>query len=275
MSRWMVEAEDEEEKVIVMLRRVLALITAGSLAAAGCGGSDGANETTAGEITESTWDVVILGHSFVADVAEPYAEHVAEANDVEVVLHNEWRPDLSVKSLSEVLAADLETFGWVDLVREAEVVVYHANPFGLIPEGQIEHCGTGGGTIKESHCDGEWDAYRAALEQIAVDIKRLRDGQPTIIRTIQVYSPGVGKWEEAGVYDDCMACDTYAREAEQAAADAQGVLIASAWDEFNGPDHTEDPVEKGYIADDGYHPSAEGAQAIADLLHDLGYEPTP
>jgi hypothetical protein len=272
LSPRIAEADDRGEKVIVMTRHGLALVAAGLLVLAACGGSD---DTASDEIAETTWDVVFLGHSFVAHVAEPYAEHVAEANDVEVVLHNEWRPNLSVMSLSEVLADDLETFGWVDLVRDAEVVVYHANPYGLIPDGQVEHCGTGGGAIKESDCDGEWDEYREALERIAVDIKRLRDGQPTIIRTIQIYSPGVGKWEEAGVYDECMACDTYARDAEKAAADAQGVLIASAWDEFNGPDHTEDPTEKGYIAGDGYHPSAEGAQVMADLLHELGYEPTP
>ena len=258
-----------------MRRCLIALTAVGVLAFAACGGSDEADDATAGEITESTWDVVILADSYLANVAEPYAEHVAEANDVDVVLHNEYTHLLPVKSLAEVLAADATVGGWPELVSDAEVVVYFANPLGLIPEGQEENCGNGGARIMESHCDGDWDPYREGLEQIAVEIKRLRDGQPTIIRTIQGYSPGVGSWEEAGVYDDCLACDAYAREAEQAAADAQGVPIAQVWDEFNGPDHTEDPVEKGYIASDGFHPSLEGAQVIADLLHDLGYETTP
>ena len=252
---------------------LFALTAVGVLAFAACGGSDEADDATADEITESTWDVVILSDSYLANVAEPYAEHVAEANDVEVVLHNESTGNLSVKSLAEALTADEGR--WPELVSDAEVVVYFGNPLGLIPEGQEANCGNGGSEIMESHCDGDWDPYREGLEQVAVEIKRLRDGQPTIIRTIQGYSPGVGRWEEAGVYDDCLACDAYGREAEQAAADAQGVLIAPVWDEFNGSDHTEDPVEKGYIASDGFHPSLEGAYVIADLLHDLGCEPTP
>ena len=35
-------------------------------------------------VAEVAPGAVILGHSFVADVAEPYAEHVAEANDVKL-----------------------------------------------------------------------------------------------------------------------------------------------------------------------------------------------
>ena len=248
-----------------MRRCLFALTAVLVLAFAACAGSDEADDATVDEITESTWDVVILSDSYLTNVAETYAEHVAEANDVEVVLHNESTGLLSVMSLSEELAADEGR--WPDLVREAEVVVFWGNPEGLIPEGQEGNCGNGGRTIEESHCDGDWDPYREGLEQIAVDIKRLRDGQPTIIRTMQGYSPGVGQWEEAGVYDDCMACETYAHEAEQAAADAQGVPIAQVWDEFNGPDHTEDPVEKGYIASDGFHPSLEGAYVIACLLY--------
>jgi hypothetical protein len=46
------------------------------------------------------------------------------------------------------------------------------------------------------------------------------------------------------------------------------------WDLYNGPDRTDDPVDKGYICADGEHPSVAGAQATADLLDSLGYEPT-
>ncbi len=259
-------------EVRAMLSRWLGCLAGvGLLLTSGCGSSD----EGAGEITESTWDVVILSDSYLADVAERYAEHVANANDVEVVLHNEWKRELSAEALTLELAEGAFGWGWPDLVRDAEVVVYLASPVGLVPEDQVENCGNGGGPIAESHCDDDWAAYQEALEQVPVEIKRLRDGQPTIIRAVEAYSPGIGRWDEAGVYEQCLACDTYAREAERAAADALGVPIAKVWDAFNGPDHTEDPVAKGYISSDGFHPSTQGAQVIADQLHDLGYAPTP
>lgn len=44
------------------------------------------------------------------------------------------------------------------------------------------------------------------------------------------------------------------------------------YDEFNGPDHDEDPREKGYISIDGFHASTEGVYFQAEILHALGYD---
>ena len=57
------------------------------------------------------------------------------------------------------------------------------------------------------------------------------------------------------------------------AADDYGVGTASWYDEFNGPDHNEDPREKGSLPHDGYHQSQDaGVVAQADVLHALGYD---
>jgi lysophospholipase L1-like esterase len=42
---------------------------------------------------------------------------------------------------------------------------------------------------------------------------------------------------------------------------------------FNGPNHDEDPKDKGYILPDGEHPSEAGAQVIAEAFRKLGYVP--
>jgi hypothetical protein len=47
--------------------------------------------------------------------------------------------------------------------------------------------------------------------------------------------------------------------------------MVSFYDAFNGPDHDEDPREKGYVGPDGYHFSREGTLAQAEILHGLGY----
>jgi hypothetical protein len=56
------------------------------------------------------------------------------------------------------------------------------------------------------------------------------------------------------------------------ASDELGVTFVSFYDDFNGPEHNEDPREKGYIRSDGYHASTEGSDAQARLFHDIGYD---
>lgn len=258
----------------MLRRRWTCLAVVALVLLSGCGGS----EESAGEIADSTWDVVILTDSIGRYAGPLYAEHVEAASDVEVVLHNESQDGLQAMALLDQLRADDGFFAEriQDLVSDAEVVVYAAQPGGLEPGGVDLNCGLRDATFTQSTCDSDsFDAYRQVLEQIAKEIKRLRDGQPTIIRTFDYYSPRISLWDEAGVYDVCLACDGYHKEAMRDAAAAQGVPIARVWDEFNGPDGTEDPVRKGYISGDGTHPSDAGDQAIADLLHELGYAPTP
>lgn len=258
----------------MLARRLKCLAVVAVVLLSGCGGSD----ERAGEITESIWDVVILTDSMGSYAGPLYAEHVEAANGVTVVLHNESQGGLTAKALLDQLEAEDDFFAdrIQDLVSEAEVVVYAAQPGGLEPDRVHVNCGLRDSTFTQSTCDSDsFDAYRRALEQIAVQIKRLRDGQPTIIRAFDYFSPRISLWDEAGVYDTCLTCDGHHKEAMRHAAAAQGVPIAKVWDEFNGPDGTEDPVAKGYISGDGTHPSDAGNQAIADLLHELGYAPTP
>ena len=76
---------------------------------------------------------------------------------------------------------------------------------------------------------------------------------------------------EAGIEAECTA--TYEAEAGaiREAADEYGVAMVSVYDAFNGPDHDENPREKGYVDDDGLHASRAGASAHAEILHALGY----
>ena len=62
-------------------------------------------------------------------------------------------------------------------------------------------------------------------------------------------------------------------DAMHGAAAAFDVPVVSLRDVFNGPDVTEDPREKGYIAGDGLHASPAGREAIMTALHAAGYDP--
>jgi hypothetical protein len=258
---------------VVGVRRAL---TAGGIALAVALTGAACTASTNDDVVDTpgtTWDVVILGDSTLMGVGEPYAEHVAEANGVAVELHDLWSGSLSAQSLLGRLqrpdSAEARAVG------DAEVVVYFGNPAGLETDINDWSCGEGGGYHVRT-CEREGFApYQEALEQIAIQIRALRQGQPTIIRATEFYAPKIAQWRAEGVYDGCRACYANFMGAIRDAAEAQGVLEARTWDLYNGTDHSEDPVEKGYISADGEHPSAAGAQATADLLDDLGYEPTP
>ena len=78
-------------------------------------------------------------------------------------------------------------------------------------------------------------------------------------------------WQEKGIEDICSAYWEGQTDAIRRAAEEHGVPFVSVHDAFNGPDHDQDPVAKGFIKD-GEHPSEAGAQAYAELLLRSGYD---
>ncbi len=94
-----------------------------------------------------------------------------------------------------------------------------------------------------------------------------------MIRAFDAYNPRlVSQCLPDGVFDECRACWENYNKAIHIAADEMGVPVANVFDAWNGIDHTEDPNEKGYVRDDGEHPNEKGADVIANLIRNLGYE---
>lgn len=48
--------------------------------------------------------------------------------------------------------------------------------------------------------------------------------------------------------------------------------VARVYEEFMGPDGTDDPQDRGLVMTDQRHPTEAGALLIAEMLHDLGYD---
>ena len=58
----------------------------------------------------------------------------------------------------------------------------------------------------------------------------------------------------------------------QEVAESYGIPVARVWEDFMGTDgEIPDLVEAGLVSVDGIHPTAIGAQRMAELYHDLGY----
>lgn len=232
------------------------------------------------EEERAIWDLVLFSDSSGWGVADRYAAYIEEDLDVTVQVHDLAASGLSIGSVLAALRGESSPYpSSVDvpgLVREAEVVVIYGNPLESISEAHRGDWNCVSRTAPYARdCAAEsFDAYRADLEAVYEEIVELRGDEPVLIRAFDAYNPLYSVYREQGVYDECLGCwENYNQAIHQAAA-AHNVPMARVFDAFNGPDHDEDPREKGYIREDGVHTTAEGRRVITDLLRGVGYKPT-
>jgi lysophospholipase L1-like esterase len=210
-------------------------------------------------------------------VANRYATYIEQDLNVTVEVHDLSASSLSAGSVLDALRGESSPYPTsVDvpgLVREAEVVIVFGNPLASLSETHPGDWNLVGSHPYARDCPPEtFDTYQADLEAIYEEIRALRGDAPILIRAFDAYNPLYSVYREQGVYDECVQCFEYHNEAISRAAEAQGVPLARVYDAFNGPNHNEDPREKGYIGEDGRHTTAGGREVIADLLRGLGYE---
>jgi hypothetical protein len=228
---------------------------------------------------DAVWQLVVIGDSSLWGLGEAYARQIERDMGVKVELY-----DCTVSTLSavEVLGA-LETGKSHDLMLknlppylgQAEVVVMFANPndsLNPLADTDIDKCFR---NLPVDSCPPQaFDIYIADMQAIWEKIVELRQGQPTILRAVDFYTPFVGPWQESGAFDSCTACWETFSQATHQAAEAYGVPFLSRFEAFSGPAHDEDPRAKGLIDADGQHPSPQAAELTAQLLGEMGYEPT-
>ena len=117
---------------------------------------------------------------------------------------------------------------------------------------------------------------------IIAAIRSLRQGRPTIIRTMDIYNPYVNTDKASDTVpgdgvNDFQALKPYLDDVNAYIASTSatnGILSATVSVEFNGPLGDQDPTSKGYLAFDRFHPNGLGHAVIAGLLRNLGYAST-
>jgi hypothetical protein len=234
--------------------------------------------------TSRPWDLVYISDSSGWGVAPLYARHIRQDRRVTVRVHDEWQSGLPAVTILERLRTPGDT--WIRLVRNAEVIVVYGNPTGLgiktVERGDCFCLAATGCRAPIALGPQTWRAYVATLKAIYKRIFELRTGKPVILRTADWYEPVIShapdspfwahtSWEEAGIVDPCTRWHESWSAAIARAADAYGVPVADVYGAFNGPGHREDPFAKGYLQDDGIHPSNPGRTVIAEALAALGY----
>lgn len=222
-------------------------------------------------------DLVWISDSSGWGVASVYARHISQDRKVTVRVQDGWEAGLAAFELREWL----HTPGWVSKIRQAEAIVVYASPASL----EIVKGGDCIFSNKPPLYVGPkaWPKYIAAMKAIYKRIFEIRKGAPVIMRTYTMYAPtiahappggyAVKSWKDAGIAGICTKkWESYAWVIRQAAA-AYQVPVADVYTAFNGKNHREDPVAKGYLQPDGVHPNDKGRALIAKTLAALGYKP--
>jgi hypothetical protein len=236
--------------------------------------TEAAEETSSTETSEP-WDLVWFSDSTGWGVADLWAERLAEELGVEVRVHDYAAGNLS----AGLIRTWIETEGSVhrESVAEAEVIVIFGNPIGSGATSDIGTCvstSTAPRDPPQHYTAGDFLPYRDVLVSIWETVFDLRKGQPTIFRAIDMYNPVIADHREAGIEAECIAAwEAFSQTIREAAAEF-GVPTASMFDAFNGPNHDEDPREKGFIGSDKQHTTDQGKAAMVEVLHGLGYDPT-
>jgi hypothetical protein len=222
-------------------------------------------------VRRKEWDLVIFGSSQAWGIGELYAAYIEEDLGVKVTVHDEIAGSQTAYGLLKNLR-ELERLR--ELVSEAEVVTFQGSHTASISEtNPFDYDCAFAWEFYVVNCSIEtFDKYIADLEAIIEEILSLRDGSPTIIRAMDYYCPIYSEFKEQGIYEECSQCWENSNIAIHQAAAAYNVPVARVYDAFNGPNHDEDPHDKGYLLIDG-HTNEQGQKVIARLFHELGYEP--
>jgi len=295
-----------------MLRRILAAAVAGMLVSGGCstGGDSAVDDTTPTTAVQSTvpaatsstaveatttmppttttstiptltlpadgepWDLLVISNSLGWYVAEPYAARAAEALGVPVNAHDAaidhleaWRAMLH---LDDVAYPPLS-----ELVRNAEIIVVYGTPERSGDWFDTCWLSQRNSSLPAAEYTGDdWEQYRKELDALFAEVWRLREGLPTVVRTFDMPLGRIGVWRELGKEEACISSWETVNAVHRETADTHGVTMVSLFDLFNGPNHDQDPAEKGWMHGDGIHASEAGIVAIADALAAAGFDPT-
>lgn len=224
--------------------------------------------------TSEPWDLVWFSDSGGWGLAELWAERIEATHGVEVRVHDNAEGGLAAKTVLEFIST--EGSSYAELVADAEIVVIYGNPENSGSTDDMKTCVSTRTDPRDppvQYTAEDFEPYQDILRSIYERVFELREGNPTIVRAIDLYSPVIADWREAGIAEECTkAWETWAGVIRDTAAEF-GVPTASMFDDFNGPSHDEDPREKGFIGSDGQHTNAAGRAAQLEVLDALGYEP--
>jgi hypothetical protein len=224
---------------------------------------------------KTEWNLVVIGDSSVWGLGDALAALIEKEVNKPVVVHDFALSTLSAGEVVQVLETGKSTrfqlMKLEDALKKADFVVMFANPED---SEDIEHPNEIGSCFAAQApgpCGLEvYDVYIDHLQFIWEKIYELKAGEPVILRAIDFYNPLIARWQATGVEEACTACWEHLNDAVRIAAERANVPYVSRFDVYNGLNHDEDPIQKGFISD-GEHSSELGARVQAEAITKIGY----
>ncbi len=208
-----------------------------------------------------SWNYAVLGDSSSWGFPKFYAESIEADLGVKVNILNWAAGDMTS---ADVLAQLRNTKQERLDVSRAEVVTFYGNPLHIIGMRIV-------GDGDQYNCSPQAvAAYKSELKAIADEIFSLRKGQPSIIRTYTRFMPFYRLWRAQDRFQEYQRCVAALDAAILEVGKELGILVADTGLALNGPDHDQDPNDKGYLTD-GIHENSEGAKIVALVFRELGY----
>lgn len=211
------------------------------------------------------WNYSVLGDSSAWSFPKFYARYLEEDLGVTVDVKMWAQGGATSADVLEMLRTNAEERRDVS---QSQVVTFYGNPLHLI-----------GMRITSGYAKDRYDCspqavarYKAEMGSLADEILSLRKGQPTIIRTYARFMPFYRIWRATGNFDEFSRCAASLDRAVFEMAAERGILVADTGIAMNGPNHDQDPFDKGYLVD-GIHENDEGGTIVAGAFRELGYDP--
>lgn len=215
-----------------------------------------------------------MGDCLMFRLMPRYAAHLERDLGVKVKIHDWARGELGSSHLLEDLRTDPELRRDIG---EAEVVIFNMGPTALANPANTYSFGSPGacgGTDNQDCLREALKVYKADTDAIIAEIVSLRSPSEALIRTMDIHEFMAMDWKAAGSFD---VINTYKQDANEhliQVASEHHIPVARVYAAFRGPNGDEDPMDKGYVYD-GLHPTEEGADLMAELFRELGYEYSP
>jgi lysophospholipase L1-like esterase len=118
------------------------------------------------------------------------------------------------------------------------------------------------------------DSYKQYVDQVFDELTAIADPAVTLIRVQDFYHFGTNEMTPEA-FDITYPYWREGQEYVEQVAGQYGLAVAQVFDDFMGTDGLYiDLVANGLVDPDGIHPTADGAERMATLMHDLGYNLT-
>lgn len=218
------------------------------------------------------WEYIVLGDSITSFYPKILKAQIeADFNgDVTIWVINRLRGGQTSSELLEFLQTDERLR---EEIQEAELITFYI-PFGGCSDAMSTYTDGGvcGGEDNQDCVRECLDIYKADTTAIFAELVSLRSPSEALIRTHDIYQFYTSLIQEEKKFE---VINSYWREANahvHATAEKFDIPVANVYDAFMGEDGVQPPEENGLVVSDMVHTTLQGAQLIADLLHELGYE---